>query len=90
VPIKSKIGNAFFYFINEFEYLTAYLKDGRLEIDNGFVERAIRKFAIGRNGWLFSDQVEGAHASAVLYSLVCSPLEHGSHNLLVHSFVLFF
>jgi transposase len=77
VPIKSKIGNAFAYFINEFEYLTGYLKDGRLEIDNGFVERAIRKFAIGRNGWLFSDQVEGAHASAVLYSLVITAKING-------------
>ena len=47
VPPKSKIGNAFSYFLNEYEYLIGYLKDGRLEMDNGFTERAIRKFAIG-------------------------------------------
>lgn len=70
VPIKSKIGNAFSYFLNEYEYLIGYLKDGRLEMDNGFTERAIRKFAIGRNNWLFSDTEDGAEASAILYSLV--------------------
>ena len=56
--------------MNEYEYLTGYLKDGRLEMDNGFTERAIRKFAIGRNNWMFSDTVEGANASSLLYSLV--------------------
>jgi transposase len=34
VPAKSKIGGAFRYFLNEYEYLTGYLKDGRLEADN--------------------------------------------------------
>lgn len=24
-------------------------------MDNGFAERAIRKFAIGRNNWMFAD-----------------------------------
>ncbi|MCH2535350.1 MAG: hypothetical protein MK008_12980 [Bdellovibrionales bacterium] len=28
----------------------------------------ICKFAIGRNNWMFSDTVEGAHASSILYS----------------------
>ncbi|NJL26256.1 MAG: IS66 family transposase [Calothrix sp. SM1_5_4] len=77
VPIKSKIGDAFNYFLNEYEYLTGYLKDGRLEMDNGFTERAIRKFAIGRNNWLFSDTEEGAQASALLYSLVVTAKVNG-------------
>jgi transposase len=70
VPPKSRIGMAFTYFLNEYEYLRGYLQDGRLEMDNGFVERAIRKFGIGRNNWMFSDTVEGAQASALFYSLV--------------------
>jgi hypothetical protein len=72
-----KIGNAFSYFLNEYEYLIGYLKDGRLEMDNGFNERAIRKFAIGRNNWLFSDTEEGAEASAILYSLVVTAKVNG-------------
>ena len=72
VPTKSKIGEAFRYFQNEYEYLIGYLKDGRLEMDNGFAERAIRKFAIGRNNWMFADTEAGAHASAMFYSLLCT------------------
>ena len=69
IPRKSKIGDAFFYFVENYEHLIAYLKDGRLECDNGLTERAIRKFAIGRNNWIFSDSFQGAEASALLYSL---------------------
>lgn len=72
VPPKSKIGKAFGYFLSEYEYLIGYLKDGRLEMDNGFAERAIRKFAIGRNSWMFADTEAGAHASAMFYSLLCT------------------
>jgi transposase len=68
VPIKSKIGDAFNYFLNEYE---------RLEMDNGFTERAIRKFGIGRNNWMFSDTPEGAHASSVLYSFVITAKVNG-------------
>ncbi len=77
VPATSKIGKAFHYFTSEYEYLIGYLKDGRLEIDSGFVERCIRKFAIGRNNWMFSDTEAGAEASAVLYSLVITAKVNG-------------
>jgi transposase len=77
VPDKSKIGSAFKYFLDEYEYLTGYLRDGRLNPDNGFTERAIRKFAIGRNNWMFSGITDGAEASALLYSLVVSAKVNG-------------
>jgi transposase len=77
VPPKSKIGKAFHYFLSEYEYLIGYLKDGRLEMDNGFAERAIRKFAIGRNNWIFADTEAGANASAIFYSLICTAKING-------------
>lgn len=77
VPPKSKIGEAFKYFKSEYEYLIGYLKDGRLEMDNGFAERAIRKFAIGRNNWMFADTEAGAEASAMFYSLLCTAKING-------------
>jgi transposase len=77
VPIKSRIGEAFHYFLNEYDALIGYLQDGRLEMDNGFTERAIRKFAIGRNNWIFSDTEAGAHASSLLYSLVVTAKVNG-------------
>ncbi len=48
----------------------AYLDDGSYPIDNNLVENAIRPFAIGRKNWLFSSSVQGAKASANLYSLI--------------------
>ena len=41
-----------------------------MSIDNNGVERAIRPFVTGRKNWLFSDTVQGAKASANLYSLI--------------------
>ena len=70
VPPKTKIGNAVNYSLNYWTHLTNYLKDGRYEIDNGFVERQIKQFALGRKNWLFASSVEGAEASSILYSLL--------------------
>jgi transposase len=41
-----------------------------LNISNAWVENAIRPFALGRKNYLFSDTVDGANASAMLYSLI--------------------
>lgn len=67
---SSPLGIAINYYLDEYEKLTGFLADGRYEIDNGWIERAIRKFAIGRNNWLFCDTVDGAKASSLFYSLV--------------------
>ncbi|MCB5946121.1 transposase, partial [Acidocella sp. KAb 2-4] len=58
------------YTLNQWDYLTCYTEDGRMPIDNNLLERDIRIFATGRKSWLFSDTVEGAKASAVIYSLM--------------------
>jgi len=44
---------------------------------NNRCENAIRPFVLGRKGWLFSDTVKGALASANLYSLVESAKANG-------------
>lgn len=77
VPPKSKIGQAFHYFLGEYEYLIGYLQDGRLEMDNGFAERAIVKFAVGRKNWLFSVAEAGAAASSFFYSVVVTAKING-------------
>jgi transposase len=77
VPKKSLIGKALGYWTSQYDLLRGYLVDGRLEMDNGFAERTIRKFAIGRNNWMFSDTPEGAHASALFYSFVVTAKLNG-------------
>jgi transposase len=88
VPKTSPVGNAMNYFINEYTELTAFLANGRYEVDNGWLERSIRKFAIGRNGWLFCDTVDGAHTSALLYSLSVTAKQNGKDPFTVMTEIL--
>jgi transposase len=66
----TKLGDAVSYTLNQWDYLTRYITDGRMPIDNNILERDIRVFATGRKSWLFSDTADGAKASAVIYSLM--------------------
>ncbi|RDL52969.1 hypothetical protein BLJAPNOD_04134 [Ensifer sp. M14] len=66
----TKLGDAVSYTLSQWEYLTRYTEDGRMSIDNNLLERDIRIFATGRKSWLFSDTVDGATASVVVYSLM--------------------
>lgn len=67
---KSLLGKAIQYCLNQWDKLTAFLLDGRLEIDNNRSERTIKPFVIGRKNWLFSNTPKGAASSATIYSLV--------------------
>ena len=70
VPPKSLLGKAIQYNLNQWEKLTVYFKDGRINIDNNRAERAIKPFVIGRKNWLFSNTGNGARSSAILYSII--------------------
>jgi transposase len=70
VAPSSATGKALSYLHNEWDHLTRYLDDGRLEIDNNGAENAIRPFVLGRKNWLFSASVKGVKSSANLYSLI--------------------
>lgn len=67
---QGKIGKAIRYCLSNWNELTGYLKDGRIEIDNNLIENAIRPFALGRKNWLFMGSPKGAKAGATLYSLI--------------------
>jgi transposase len=74
---KSALGEAIRYCRNQWDKLIAYLKDGRLEIDNNRAERSIKPFVMGRKAWLFSQTPRGAKASAVIYSIIETAKENG-------------
>jgi len=67
---ESRFGKAVHYTLGQWPKLTTFLSHGEVPIDNNRCENAIRPFVLGRKGWLFSDTVHGAVASANLYSLV--------------------
>jgi transposase len=70
VPPKSLLGKAIQYNLNQWDKLTVYLTDGRINIDNNRAERAIKPFVIGRKNWLFANTGNGARSSAMLYSMI--------------------
>ncbi|MNP36801.1 Transposase IS66 family protein [compost metagenome] len=74
---KGYLGKAIGYCQKQWPKLMRYLEDGRLGIDNNRAERAIKPFVIGRKNWLFTNTEAGAHASALLYSLVESARING-------------
>lgn len=73
----SALGRALSYMHDYWEKLIRYVERGDLPIDNNRVENAIRPFVIGRKAWLFSDTPAGAHASAVIYSLLQTAKANG-------------
>lgn len=66
----SRLDKAVNYSINQRQSLYGYLKDGRLEASNNAAERRCKSYVMGRKNFLFHDSVDGAEASAIIYSLV--------------------
>ena len=69
VAPKSATGKAFTYCLNQESYLRKFLSDGDVPLDNNDAERAIRGFCIGKKNWVLIDTINGAKASAILYSI---------------------
>lgn len=69
VPPKSKTADGLKYSVNQEKYLKVFLEDGNVPIDNSASERAIKTFCLGKKNWMFHNTVNGAQASAVIYSI---------------------
>jgi transposase len=74
---QSPLGKAARYALNEWEALTRYLEDGRLEIDNNLTENAIRPSAVGKKNWLFIGHPDAGWRAAVIYTVIASCRRHG-------------
>jgi transposase len=75
------LGKAVNYFLNEYEALLGYLRDGRYEIDNNLIENSIRPTAVGRRRWLFIGHPDAGWRSAVIYSILVSLRRRGINPL---------
>jgi transposase len=69
---KSPLATAIGYAQNRWSALLRFLDDGRLEIDNGEVERLIRLVALGRRNYLFAGSDAGAERAAIAYSVLAT------------------
>lgn len=80
-----KLAEAVRYAKQQRVYVRRCFSDGRFEIDNGAVERAIRKPAIGRKNYLFTGSKAAATRLAAAYTLVqtCRSLGISTREYLV-------
>ena len=69
VPPKSKTAEGLRFSVNQEKYLKVFLEDGNVPIDNSASERSIKTFCLGKKNWMFHNTVNGAQASAVIYSI---------------------
>jgi transposase len=67
---KTKLAEAIRYALSRWAGLCLFLDDGRIEIDNNVVERAIRPLALTRKNALFAGSDGGAEHWAVIASLI--------------------
>ncbi len=74
---SGKLAEAIRYALNQKQYVERCFSDGRFEIDNGAVERSIRKPAVGRKNFLFTGSADAARRLAAAYTLVLSCRELG-------------
>lgn len=65
----AKLKEAFSYMLNQEKHLRVFLTDGDVPMDNNASERAIRGFCVGKKNWQMIDTINGAKASAIIYSI---------------------
>jgi len=70
LPARGPTAEAIRYALNHWDGLERFLEDGRIELDNNSVERAMRPVALSRKNSLFAGSDEGGQNWACLASLV--------------------
>lgn len=74
---KSIPGRAIHYALEQRPWLMNVYINGQTELSNNRIENSVRPFAVGRKNWLFCDTVNGANASAVVYSVIETAIANG-------------
>ncbi len=70
LPARGPTAEAIRYALNHWDGLARFLEDGRIELDNNSVERAMRPVALSRKNSLFAGSDEGGANWACLASLI--------------------
>ena len=74
---RSPLHAATTYALNQEAAWRRCFDDGRFEIDNGEVERQIRRIAVGRKNYLFAGSDKGAERLAIGYTLFAECRRYG-------------
>jgi len=73
----SATAKALDYSLKRWVALTRFVDDGRLPVDNNWIENQIRPIAIGRNNWLFAGSLRAGQRGAAVMSLIQSARLNG-------------
>jgi hypothetical protein len=73
----SAIARAIDYSLKRWKALVRYLDDGRVPIDNNWIENQIRPIALGRKNWLFAGSQRAGERAAAVMSLIHSARLNG-------------
>ena len=66
---RGKTLDGIIYRINQEASLKAFLEDGDIPMDNNATESALRSFCLHKHTWKLIDSLDGANASAIIYSI---------------------
>ena len=81
VPEGSATARAMDYSLRRWAALTHYLGDGKVPIDNNWIENQIRPIALGRKNWLFAGSLRAGQRAAAIMSLIQSAKLNGLEPL---------
>jgi transposase len=73
----SATAKALDYSLKRWTALTQFLDDGKLPIDNNWIENQIRPIAISRGNWLFAGSLRAGQRAAAVMSLIQSAKLNG-------------
>jgi transposase len=73
----SATAKALDYSLKRWGALTRFVDDGRLPVDNNWIENQIRPIAIGRSNWLFAGSLRAGKRAAAVMSLIQSARMNG-------------
>ena len=77
MPDDGRVAGAIDYSLNSWASRTRHLKDGEVSIDNNFIERQIKPWAMGRKAWLLCGSELVGQRAAIVMSLVQSAKLNG-------------
>ena len=77
VPDGSATAKAIDYSRRRWDALVRYIDDGRMPIDNNWVENQIRPIALGRSNWLFAGSLRAGKRAAAVMGLLHSARING-------------
>jgi transposase len=76
IPPKTPLGQALGYLHRQWNRLTLFLTDGRIELTNNRVERELRALVLGRKNWLFAYGDLGGRRTATILTVLGTCIAH--------------